>query len=106
MGSASAKGHTDIVRFLCALGADRDKGNGTPLFWASLQGHLKTVHYLCEAGAQKDLPMSSPRPDSFRNMTPISAAAFNGHINVVRFLCGMSADINNGQILPLRAASI
>ena len=54
LSSASAAGHTGVVRLLLERGADADLADGmemTPLMHAAQQGHADVVRLLMEAGA-------------------------------------------------------
>merc|ERR1711902_312074 len=54
---ASARGHLDVVTFLCGAGVDKERATNdgaTPLCVASAEGHLDVVTFLCGAGVDKE----------------------------------------------------
>ncbi|KAJ3538230.1 hypothetical protein NM208_g6000 [Fusarium decemcellulare] len=74
-------GQIQIVQLLVDLGAKRevkDRGEMTPLHWASAYGHLDAVKFLI-SDANKD-------EHEMRKWTALHLAAWNGHADIVRFL--------------------
>ena len=67
---AAENGHTLVVRYLLAAGAETNKADcegWTPLHSAALRGHLEVVRLLLDGGADKD------KPDD-EGTTPLHAA--------------------------------
>ena len=74
---ATRGGHLDVVRYLCARGADVRMVDFEAVTEAAAGGHLEMIQYLVE----HDVCMSKPRaPDALRS------AARHGHIDIVVYL--------------------
>jgi ankyrin repeat protein len=86
---ASQEGHTELVEFLLALGADveaMDPADGrTALFQASQEGHAQIVKLLLDEGAQTETASRKT------GATPLFIASARGHMDVVRLLLAAGA---------------
>ena len=102
---ASLAGNEVEVRDLLDQGVDanvvdEDKGNATPLHYASQKGHTAVVELLLAAGADVTAV-------SGFNMTALHFASLNGHKAVVKLLLAAGADVHAVSIgrTPLHLAS-
>ena len=79
---ACKKGYLEIVKWLLAAGADKDKATSdgdTPLIWAAHRGHVEIVQVLLAAGAHKNNVTSDGE-------TALSLATSKGHQEIVQLL--------------------
>lgn len=96
---AAARGHADVCRLLCELGAEVDQVcvndelqalfefvEFTPLKAAAERGHLEAVKVLLQCGA-------SPNALDQRNWTVMHWAACNDHVEVVREVAAAGGEV-------------
>lgn len=91
--TASARGHADVVRDLCARGCNPNTGDGkgwTALHHAAEFGRLDVIKVLQEV-MEMDLDVD---PDDNYGWTPLFNAATNNYVDVMRHLLRSGAHIN------------
>jgi len=79
---AARNGHTAIVCYLLAAGANVHADDDHALRWSAQNGHTAIVRCLLAAGAKVRA----------ENDAPLRSAAANGHAEVVRILLAADAD--------------
>ena len=106
LGSAAARGFTEIVALLIAYGANVNEKGGlegiTPLMRAVHRGRLETARVLIQNGADVNARMGS-------GVTPLMLAAFCNELEAAWLLMNNGADIdahaNNGDTALTMAES-
>ncbi|KAJ7129103.1 ankyrin repeat-containing domain protein [Mycena filopes] len=95
LGSASVRGHYDMVRLLVASGADVNAqwgwyGNGNALQAAVVKGHKELVQLLLDHGAKVNV-----QGGDYGNA--LQAAAVMGHKELVELLVDHGAEVNKAE---------